>query len=157
MLRTIALALALAGPAAAQSDGPTLLDAARQDGRFGTFLAAAEAAGLSDALESDGPFTIFAPTDAAFAALPDGRLEELMNEENRVELTEVVSYHVVPEEVPGDELEDGAELGTVNGATLPVSVEDGATILGNATVAAPGIVAGNGILHAVDAVIVPPE
>ncbi len=162
MLRSLALTAFIAltaGPASAQSAqsaGGTLIDTARDAGTFETFLSAAEVAGLLDALESDGPFTVFAPTDAAFAAFPEGELERLLEPANQDRLTAMLSYHVVPGEIRLADLADGQQLDTVQGDPLPVELRDGRAIVGNATVADPDMAAGNGVLHAIDAVIVLP-
>jgi uncharacterized surface protein with fasciclin (FAS1) repeats len=127
---------------------------------FSTLLEAVGAAGLAETLSGDGPFTVFAPTDAAFAALPDGTLESLLEPENQDQLTGILTYHVVPAAVPAADVMSG-DVATVNGAQLTVSVEDGTVTIedgqGNeATVTQTDIEAANGVIHVIDAVLLPP-
>jgi uncharacterized surface protein with fasciclin (FAS1) repeats len=128
---------------------------------FSTLLEAVGAAGLAETLSGEGPFTVFAPTDAAFAALPDGTLESLLEPENQDQLTSILTYHVVPAEVPASEVTPGG-VETVNGADLLVSMQDGAVVLedgqGNeAMVTQTDIEASNGVIHVIDAVLLPPS
>ena len=128
---------------------------------FSTLLEAVGAAGLRETLSGEGPFTVFAPTDAAFAALPEGTLQSLLEPENQDQLTGILTYHVVPAEVPATEVMPG-DVQTVNGADLAVMVEDGTVLLedgqGNeAMVTQTDIEASNGIIHVIDAVLLPPS
>jgi uncharacterized surface protein with fasciclin (FAS1) repeats len=119
------------------------------------------AADLADTLSGEGPFTVFAPTDAAFAALPEGTLESLLQPQNKDQLAGILTYHVVPAEVPAAEVMPG-DVATVNGAEFTVSVEDGDVLIedgqGNeAVVTRTDIEASNGVIHVIDTVLLPPS
>ena len=131
-----------------------IVDTAAGSGDFSTLVAAVEAAGLVDTLKGDGPFTIFAPTDAAFAALPEGTVESLLQPENRDQLIAILTYHVVPGKVMSSDLSDGMEAKTVQGSDLTVHLGDGVKI-NEATVTQPDIQTSNGVIHVVDTVILP--
>jgi transforming growth factor-beta-induced protein len=138
---------------------PTIVEIAVEDGRFTTLVAAVQAAGLVDTLNSDGPFTVFAPTDDAFAALPDGTVESLL-EEPEGALTQILLYHVVAGAVvmaAADVVElDSAT--TVQGEEISIEVVDGSVILnGEVEVIITDIEASNGIIHVIDAVLLPPS
>jgi uncharacterized surface protein with fasciclin (FAS1) repeats len=126
---------------------------------FSTLLAAVEAAGLGETLAGDGPFTVFAPTDEAFAALPEGALDELLLPENVDQLTAILTYHVVPGEIMAADVMPG-DVQTVNGASFTISTDDGVVITdgqgGEATVIQTDIEASNGVIHVIDAVLLPP-
>jgi transforming growth factor-beta-induced protein len=126
---------------------------ARLAGGFETLLAAVEAAGLGDALTADGALTVFAPTDAAFAALPEGALEALL--EDREALTAVLTYHVAGERLPASEVVSRSAIQTLNGASLSVRVEGDAVWVGDARVVATDVETTNGIIHVIDAVLLP--
>ena len=143
------------------ADPETITQIVQGNEDFSTLLQAVGAAGLGETLSGDGPFTVFAPTDDAFAALPEGTLESLLEPENRDQLTGILTYHVVPAEVPASEVTSG-DVETVNGANLTVSVEDGTVTLedgqGNeALVTQTDIEASNGVIHVIDAVLLPPS
>ncbi|XDB00303.1 fasciclin domain-containing protein [Sulfitobacter sp. LCG007] len=131
-----------------------IVDTAAGSGDFSTLVAAVEAAGLVDTLKGDGPFTIFAPTDAAFAALPEGTVESLLQPENRDQLIAILTYHVVPGKVMSSDLSDGMAAKTVQGSDLTVHLGDGVKI-NEATVTQPDIQTSNGVIHVVDTVILP--
>ncbi len=158
MLRTTALATTAAAlmalPMAASADmhDNDIVDIAVADGNFTTLVAAVEAAGLVDTLKSDGPFTVFAPTDDAFAALPEGTVEALLEDIDT--LTAILTYHVVPGAVMSGDLSDGMEAETVNGQSVTIGVGDTVTVDG-ATVIQADIEASNGVIHVIDAVILP--
>lgn len=158
MLRKTALAttaaalMALPMAASADSHGNDIVDIAVADGNFTTLVAAVEAAGLVDTLKSDGPFTVFAPTDEAFAALPEGTVEALLEDIDT--LTAILTYHVVPGAVMSGDLADGMEAETVNGQSVTIGVGDTVTVDG-ATVILADIEASNGVIHVIDAVILP--
>jgi uncharacterized surface protein with fasciclin (FAS1) repeats len=139
---------------AAEAD---IVDTAIAAGDFTTLVAAVEAAGLVDALRGDGPLTVFAPNDAAFAALPAGTVDELLLPENLDQLQAVLTYHVVAGEYLAAETPAGEyELETLQGSTLDLVVgEDGTVTVDGATVIAADIAASNGVIHAIDAVIMP--
>ncbi len=123
---------------------------------FDVLTAALEAADLTEELSSEGPFTIFAPTDEAFEALPEGFVDQLMLPENKAVLRQILTYHVVPGEVLSTDLETGS-LATVEGEDIEVAVNDAITTINSANVIFPDVVASNGVIHVIDSVIVPPE
>jgi uncharacterized surface protein with fasciclin (FAS1) repeats len=123
-------------------------------GSFGTLLAAATAAGLVETLQGAGPFTVFAPNDDAFAALPAGLVDALLKEENRDTLVKVLTYHVVSGAVLAADVATG-DVATVEGSTIAVVVGDGVVVNGSAHVIATDIKASNGVIHVIDAVLVP--
>lgn len=129
-----------------------IVDTAVEAGTFTTLVAAVQAAGLVDVLKGDGPFTVFAPIDEAFAALPAGTVEALLADIPA--LTAILTYHVVPGAVMSGDLSDGMMAATVNGAELTVDLSNGVMIDG-ASVIAADIKASNGVIHVVDAVIIP--
>lgn len=133
----------------------TVVDVASSTEGFSTLVAAVGAADLVDTLNSEGPFTVFAPTDDAFAALPPGVLDALLLPENKDTLTKILTYHVVPGAVMAADVTDG-DVATVEGQTVSLSTADGVTING-ATVIQADVVADNGVIHVIDAVILPPE
>jgi uncharacterized surface protein with fasciclin (FAS1) repeats len=133
----------------------TLVDVAAAAGQFTTVLAAAEAAGLVDTLNGAEPFTVFAPTDEAFAALPAGLVDALLLPENKDVLAKILTYHVVPGTVMAADIADG-EVATVEGQNVTLSTADGVTVNG-AKVIQADVVADNGVIHVIDAVIVPPD
>jgi len=125
-----------------------------------TLVSAVQAADLVTTLQSDGPFTVFAPTNDAFAALPDGTLDSLLLPENKSQLAGILTYHVVSGKVMSSDLSNGQVITTVNGQTLTVEIMDGSVMLvdagGNkATVASADIEASNGVVHVIDRVILP--
>jgi uncharacterized surface protein with fasciclin (FAS1) repeats len=139
----------------------TITDVVAGNEDFSTLLAAVEAAGLGETLAGEGPFTVFAPTDEAFAALPEGTLETLLKPKNEELLSSILTYHVVPAEVMAADVESG-EVTTVNGATFTVEASDmGVTITdgqGNEVdVITTDIVTSNGVIHVIDGVVLPPQ
>ena len=148
-------ATAFAGPVFAGSHGMDIVDTALAAGSFNTLAAALSAAGLVETLKGEGPFTVFAPTDAAFAALPAGTVEELLKPENKDKLIAILTYHVVAGKVLSTDLTEGMTAATVNGATITITLEGGAKVNG-ATISAADIMATNGVIHVIDAVILPP-
>jgi len=121
-----------------------------------TLVAAVKAAGLVETLQSAGPFTVFAPTDAAFAALPAGTLEMLLKPENKDKLVAILTYHVVAGNVMSTDLKEGMQASTVQGSKVTVSLKGGAKING-AKVIAADVKASNGVVHIIDKVILPPN
>jgi len=123
-----------------------------------TLVTAVTQAELVETLQSDGPFTVFAPTNEAFAALPTETLETLLLPENIEDLQSVLTYHVVPGAITSDQLTDGMQVVTVNGETITIGVTaDGVSINGSANVAIADIETSNGIVHVIDSVLLPPE
>lgn len=139
-------------PAAAPA---TVVDIAVGSPDHSTLVAAVKAAGLVETLSGAGPFTVFAPTNAAFAALPAGTVDNLLKPENKADLTGILTYHVVPGSLKAADLTDGQKLKTVNGAELTVSVKDGKVMIDGANVTAADLTAGNGVVHVLDAVVMP--
>jgi uncharacterized surface protein with fasciclin (FAS1) repeats len=132
-----------------------IVDTAVSAGNFTTLVAAVQAAGLVDTLKSEGPFTVFAPTDAAFAALPAGTVENLLKPENKDQLIAVLTYHVIPGKVmSGDIAGKSLEVKTVQGSMVDINATDGVMVDG-ATVVAADIEASNGVIHVIDQVILP--
>jgi len=132
----------------------TIVDVASADGSFGTLVAAVTAADLVETLSGTGPFTVFAPTDEAFAALPAGVLDALLLPENKALLAQILTYHVVSGMVMAADVTDG-DVATVEGQKIKLSTADGVTVNG-ATVVVADVMASNGVIHAIDAVILPP-
>ena len=158
MFRKTALtvtAAALLGTAAiAGSNKADIVDTATEAGSFGPLLTAAEAAGLVDTLKGDGPFTVFAPTDEAFAALPEGTVESLLLPENKDQLTAILTYHVVPGKVMSTDLSDDMEAETVQGSTVTIDLDNG-VMVEEASVVTADIETSNGVIHVIDKVILP--
>ena len=161
-IKTVALALGVAAAplasasvAYADNHGMDIVDTAVEAGTFNTLAAALTAADLVDTLKGEGPFTVFAPTDEAFAKLPEGTVEDLLKPENKDQLVAVLTYHVVPGKVMAADVVGLSEAPTVNGAMIPVSVMDGTVMLGDVAVTATDIEASNGVIHVIDGVLLP--
>ncbi len=136
----------------------TVVDVAAKNGSFNTLVAAVKAAGLVETLSGKGPFTIIAPTDAAFAKLPPGTLDMLLKPENKQKLTEILTYHVVPGVAAySDAVVKMREVPTVLGRPVMVKVMGDKVMLNNATVVIPDVQASNGVIHVVETVLMPPE
>jgi uncharacterized surface protein with fasciclin (FAS1) repeats len=132
-----------------------IVDTAVSAGSFSTLVAAVKAAGLVDTLKGPGPFTVFAPTDAAFAKLPEGTVESLLKPENRDKLVAILTYHVVPGKVmSGDIAGKTMEVKTVQGGMIDVDARNG-VMVDNAQVIGADVPASNGVIHAIDTVILP--
>ena len=144
----------LATSAFAESHSMDIVDTAMDAGSFETLISAVEAAGLVETLKGEGPFTVFAPTDEAFAALPEGTLESLLEPENQEQLTSILTYHVVPGKVMSTDLSDDMEAETVEGSSLTIDLDNG-VMVENATVVTPDIEASNGVIHVIDTVMMP--
>ena len=124
---------------------------------FNTLVAAVTAADLGETLSAEGPYTVFAPTDEAFAALPEGLLDALLLPENKDTLTSILTYHVVAGEVTSDQVTEG-DVETVEGEAIAITTPDGAVVLNDtATVTAVDVEASNGVIHVIDGVLVPPS
>ena len=126
------------------------------DAQFETLTKALGAAGLVTTLQGKGPFTVFAPTDAAFAALPEGTVENLLKPENKAQLTKILTYHVVPGSVVSTRLKSG-DVKSVEGSSLNVAVSAGKVTVGGANVVKADIKASNGVIHVIDKVLMPPN
>ena len=133
----------------------TIVDVASANPDFSTLVAAITAADLGETLSGEGPFTVFAPTNEAFAALPPGVLDALLLPENKDALTKILTYHVVSGQVMAADITDG-DVATVEGQNVTLSTADGVTVNGAAVVTAD-IVTDNGVIHVVDAVLVPAD
>jgi uncharacterized surface protein with fasciclin (FAS1) repeats len=132
-----------------------IVDTAVQAGNFGTLAVALEAAGLIETLKGDGPFTVFAPTDEAFAKLPEGTVQELLKPENKDQLTAILTYHVVSGAVMAEQVVGLSEAKTVNGQSVNISVNGSMVKVDEAMVVATDIMASNGVIHVIDSVILP--
>jgi uncharacterized surface protein with fasciclin (FAS1) repeats len=159
MAATALLALAFT-TAACSDDDPaapvnpgTIVDVAASAGTFNTLVAAVEAAGLAGTLSGPGPFTVFAPTDAAFAKLPAGTVEALL--QDPAALAAILTYHVVQGRVTAADVVKLTSAATVNGQSLSVEVNGATVRIGGATVTATDIAASNGIIHVIDTVLIP--
>lgn len=133
----------------------TVVDIAVGSPDHTTLVAAVTAAGLVETLSGTGPFTIFAPTNAAFAALPAGTVENLLKPENKEMLTGILTYHVVAGNVMAADLTDGQIVKTLNGQDLTVSIKDGKVMINGANVTAADLAGSNGVIHVVDSVLMP--
>lgn len=157
MLRTalaLAMTTAISLPALAGGMKKDIVDTAAGAGDFSTLVAAVEAAGLVDTLKGDGPFTVFAPTDEAFAALPEGTVENLLKPENKEQLVAILTYHVVPGKVMSGDLTDDMSATTVQGSDVMIDLDNG-VMVEEATVVSADIETTNGVIHVIDKVILP--
>lgn len=154
---TVILVTFVAAPMAfAMSHGKKdIVDTAVAAGSFNTLATALTAAELVDTLKGEGPFTVFAPTDEAFAKLPAGTVDDLLKPENKEKLTAILTYHVVPGKVMAKDVVNMTETATVNGADLTIKVEDGKVMVDEANVTKTDIKASNGVIHVIDAVLMP--
>jgi uncharacterized surface protein with fasciclin (FAS1) repeats len=155
-LAALALSMTL-GVANVQAADKDIVDTAVEAGQFETLAAALNAAGLVETLKGAGPFTVFAPTDDAFAKLPAGTVENLLKPENKDQLTAILTYHVVPGAVMAADVVKLDEAKTVNGAMVDVTAEGGKVMVNEANVTATDIAASNGVIHVIDSVILPPN
>ncbi|MCU0828800.1 MAG: fasciclin domain-containing protein [Tabrizicola sp.] len=136
---------------------PDIVDIASSNDDFSTLVAAVSAAGLVDTLKGDGPFTVFAPTNAAFAALPAGTVENLLKPENKDQLVAILTYHVVPGAVTSDQLAgQRLTVATVNGANVHIDGRKGVKV-NKSRVTTADIMASNGVIHVIDKVLLPPS
>lgn len=154
MMLGIVIAFANDGkPAKTEND---IVDIAAGNENFSTLVAAVKAAGLVDVLKGDGPFTVFAPTNEAFAALPAGTVETLLKPENKNMLIAVLTYHVVAGKVMSSDLSDGQKAATVQGSEVEIKIAGGKVSVSGADVVAADIEASNGVIHVINKVILPP-
>jgi uncharacterized surface protein with fasciclin (FAS1) repeats len=161
----LAALLALATPSmlsaeeaapAAETAKQDIVDIAAGNDDFSTLVAAVKAAGLVETLKGDGPFTVFAPTNAAFEKLPAGTVADLLKPENKEKLTAVLTYHVIPAKVMAADVKTG-EVATVQGGKVKIEVKDGAVTVDGAKVVKTDIAGTNGVIHVIDTVILPKE
>lgn len=132
-----------------------IVDTAISSGSFNTLVAAIKSADLVETLKGEGPFTVFAPTDEAFAKLPEGTLEDLLKPENKKKLVAILTYHVVSGQVTSDKVVELKEAETVNGQSINIKVEDGKVMVDNANVVVTDVMASNGVIHVIDTVVIP--
>jgi uncharacterized surface protein with fasciclin (FAS1) repeats len=163
-IHILALAALLGAPAGLQAQetqgyspsqeaSADIIETAKSAGTFNTLAQAIEAAGLTETLKGEGPFTVFAPTDEAFAKLPQGTLESLL--QDREQLATILKYHVVPGKVSSSQAMEISEAKTVAEKPLPISQSSGKLMVGNATVTKADIPASNGVIHIIDTVLLP--
>ena len=150
----VALAIAASVPVV-RAQEKDIVDTAVAAGSFKTLAAALQAAGLVETLKGKGPFTVFAPTDEAFAKLPKGTVEELLKPENKAKLTAILTYHVVPGAVTAAQVTKLRDAKTVNGQSVKISATGGAVMIDGARVVKTDIRASNGVIHVIDSVILP--
>lgn len=140
-----------------ETETKDIVSTAIEAGSFNTLATALEAAGLVELLQGEGPFTVFAPTDEAFAALPEGVLEQLLQPENKDLLVKILTYHVVANaKVMSSDIIPG-EVATAEGSPIVIQVEDGKVMVNNSTITQADIEASNGVIHVIDQVMIPPE
>jgi transforming growth factor-beta-induced protein len=137
-------------------ESKNIVEVASSAGSFGTLLAAADAAGLVEALSGEGPLTVFAPTDEAFSKLPAGTVDDLLKPENKGKLAEILKYHVVAGRVFSDTALKAGSAKTLQGQSIDVSIEEGQPKVNDAALVATDIDASNGVIHVIDSVILPP-
>ncbi len=154
-LFTAMLMVAFISATKVQAQDKDIVDLAVETDILSTLVEAVKAGGLVETLKGEGPFTVFAPTNDAFAALPEGTLESLLKPENKDQLVAVLTYHVVPASVMSTDLKDGMEASTAQGAKITVDLSDGVKI-NDANVVKADIKASNGVVHVIDKVILPP-
>jgi len=144
-------------PAQQMNNAPDIVALASSQQNLSTLVEAVQAANLVETLQGDGPFTVFAPTNEAFAALPEGTLEDLLKPENQEKLAAILKYHVVSGEVMSSDLSDGMTPETVEGSQIEVSINGENVMVNSASVVNPNVDASNGVVHVIDAVILPPD
>ena len=132
-----------------------IVDVAAASADHTTLVAAVQAAGLVETLKGAGPFTVFAPTNAAFSALPAGTVEGLLKPEKKADLTNILTYHVVAGSVKAADLKDGQVIKTLQGGELTVSIKDGKVMINGANVTTADLTTSNGVIHVIDAVLMP--
>ena len=151
----VVASLLLTTAAFAAPPAQDIVDTAVSAGSFNTLVAAVKAAGLVDTLKGPGPFTVFAPTDEAFAKLPEGTLDDLLKPENKVKLQAILTYHVVAGKVMAKDVVKLHTAKTVNGQQVTVKSEMGSVMIDNAKVVKTDILCTNGVIHVIDSVILP--
>jgi len=134
-----------------------IVETASSAGNFGTLCAAVKAAELAETLQGEGPFTVFAPTDDAFAKLPGGTVEDLLKPENKQKLVSILTYHVVSGKVMASDVTKLSEAKTVNGQSVSIKVEGEMVMIDSAKVLQADIECSNGVIHAIDSVILPKQ
>lgn len=160
-LAAVAVGVGLAVAACRDDDAdqpealPDLVDTAISAGTFQTLVAAVQAADLVETLRGDGPFTVFAPSDDAFAKLPEGTVESLLLPENKDQLIAILTYHVVSGRLLAEDVLGAATLSTVQGQDLVVSLDDGTPKVNDSAIVSTDIITSNGVIHVIDSVLLP--
>jgi uncharacterized surface protein with fasciclin (FAS1) repeats len=149
------VAALVAMPASTRAQDKDIVDTAVAAGSFTTLAKALQAAGLVDTLKGKGPFTVFAPTDEAFAKLPAGTVADLLKPENKQKLTAILTYHVVPSKVTAAEVTKLKSAKTVNGASVDIATSGNKVMVNGATVVKADVMASNGVIHVIDTVLLP--
>ena len=160
LIKKIAFALSLAafsGVSLHAAQEKNIVETAVSAGSFKTLTAALGAAGLVDTLKGNGPFTVFAPTDEAFAKLPPGTVESLLKPENKAKLIDILTYHVVSGNVPSETAVKLTEATALNTKMIKLKVKNGSLFLNTAKVTTADVKCSNGVIHIIDAVLLPPE
>jgi len=155
MILVLTVAIMTSATAFSGSHKKDIVDTAVGAGSFGTLVAAVQAADLVDTLKSEGPFTVFAPTDEAFAKLPAGTVEDLLKPENKEKLQTILLYHVVPGKVTAADVVKVTSAKTANDKTLAIKVEGDTVMVNNAKVVQTDIMTSNGVIHVIDTVLLP--
>jgi uncharacterized surface protein with fasciclin (FAS1) repeats len=155
-LFALVIVMSMAVVPAFSAQDKDIVDTAVGAGSFNTLAAALKAAGLVETLKGPGPFTVFAPTDEAFAKLPKGTLDDLLKPENKAKLTAILTYHVVPGKVMAADVVKLKKAKTVEGSDIKITVKDKKVMVDKATVIKTDVMASNGVIHVIDAVIMPP-
>ena len=155
MAAAVVLSLAIGAYASPKAASQDIVDTAVAAGSFKTLATALQAAGLVDTLKGKGPFTVFAPTDEAFAKLPPGTVEDLLKLENKEKLVAILTYHVVPGKDLASQVTKMSSAKTVNGQSLAISVDGGTVMIDNAKVIKTDILCSNGVIHVIDSVVLP--
>jgi uncharacterized surface protein with fasciclin (FAS1) repeats len=155
LLVAVAVLIPFSGQPRAQAQPQDIVDTAVAAGSFKTLATALKAAGLVETLKGKGPFTVFAPTDEAFAKLPAGTLEDLLKPENKQKLKQILTYHVIAARIMAAEVVKLKTAKTVNGKSVNIMVEGGTVMIDNAKFVKADIVASNGVIHVIDSVILP--
>jgi len=151
----IAICLLLAGSMMAGTPDKDIVDTAIAAGQFNTLAKALQAAGLVETLKGKGPFTVFAPTDEAFAKLPAGTVDALLKPENKAKLVAILTYHVVPGEVKASDVVKLTSAKTLNGESLKITTMGGNVMVNDANVVKADILCSNGVIHVIDTVLLP--
>jgi uncharacterized surface protein with fasciclin (FAS1) repeats len=156
MAALVALPILAACSSAQSESSKDIVDTAAAAGQFNTLIAAAKAADLVDTLKSPGPLTVFAPTDAAFAALPAGTVDNLLKPENKAQLVKVLTYHVVSGKVTSGQVVTLDTATTVEGGAVDIDASNGKVMINDAQVVQADVGASNGVIHVIDKVLLPP-
>lgn len=151
-----ALAVATTAAVAARAADANIVDTAVAAGQFTTLAAALDAAGMVETLKGPGPFTVFAPTDEAFAKLPAGTVESLLQPENKDDLVAILTYHVIPASLPAAEVVKYDAAKTVNGSEIDIDASGAGVRVNDASVTSADVMASNGVIHVIDTVLLPP-